>query len=73
MRAVSPRYAGASEAFIRNGVRSGLPVSVIEGSSPWASVTPNGAIVHHGRPRAAAAALIRAIGWNAEDCHMVES
>jgi hypothetical protein len=29
-------------------------------------VTPNGAIVHQGRPRPAAAAQIRAIGWNAE-------
>ena len=40
-----------------------LPAGAPPGSS--ASVTPNGAIVHHGRPSAAAAARIRAIGWKA--------
>ena len=48
---------------MRNGTRSPGPASR-SGSS---SVTPNGAIVHHGTFSAAAAARTRAIGWKAEE------
>ena len=70
IRLASPRYDGAREALTRNG--PGSPGSFGCNCLSWvgavpssASVTPNGAIVHHGRPRAAAAAWTRSIGWNA--------